>query len=362
MIGGHDYRKRAAAIRTWLGKEDLDALITAECAQLQYLIGYTGSNGLLIMGESRADFLTDGRYREQAAREVKGARIHVVSGDLAGHLGRISWLANSRPKLAYCPQQVSEDRIRILRSALPKALFVPVDDPVAPLRQIKDAAELALIRRAAAITDAAFAAVLPVIRPGVRERDVAAELEYTMMKAGSEKTSFETIVASGPRAALPHGRASSRRIRAGDFVTLDFGATYKGYVSDLTRTVVVGRATARQKAVYNLVARAQRAAVARVRSGVVASKLDRVARGIIEKSGHGRRFDHGLGHGIGLVVHEGPAVNAKSNTVLKPGMVVTIEPGVYFPGWGGVRIEDDVLVQARSADVLTSADRTLLEL
>ena len=183
-----------------------------------------------------------------------------------------------------------------------------------------------------------------------------------MTRAGSEQPSFETIVASGPRAALPHGRASSRRLKRGDFVTLDFGATVEGYVSDLTRTVVLGRATTRQRRIYELIRRAQRAAVARARAGVPCRTLDSVARGIITRAGYGKRFEHGLGHGIGLRIHEGPGVNARSKTILRPGMVITIEPGVYLRGWGGVRIEDDVLIGRRGATVLTTAERTLLEL
>jgi Xaa-Pro aminopeptidase len=362
MMAMRNHKDRVAALCRRLGDEDLDGLVVADGPPLHYLVSYTGSNGLLVVGQARRDFFTDGRYREQAAREVRGARVRIVSGDLIIHLNTVPTLAKGRPKLGYCAQHFSEDRVQRLRSVLPKALFVPVEDLVAPLMQVKDAGEVGLIRRAAAIADKAFAAILPVIKAGVRERDVAAELEYVMMKAGSEKAAFETIVASGPRSALPHGRASMRRIRSGDFVTLDFGATVDGYVSDLTRTVVVGRASARQRQVYNLVARAQKAAITRARAGAVCSQLDKAARGVIERAGHGRRFDHGLGHGIGLAVHEGPAVNAKSKVVLKAGMVVTIEPGVYFPGWGGVRIEDDVLIGAHGVSMLTTADRSLVEL
>jgi Xaa-Pro aminopeptidase len=219
-----------------------------------------------------------------------------------------------------------------------------------------------LISQAASIADDGFTKVLERIKPGVSERDIAAELEYVMQKAGSESVPFETIVASGPRSALPHGRASAKRIQKGEFVTLDFGATVQGYVSDITRTVVVGRPTPRQRALYNVVRRAQMTAVEAARAGLVCADLDKVARQIIDRAGHGPRFEHGLGHGIGLVVHEAPAVNARSRTILKPGMVITIEPGVYYPGWGGVRIEDDIVVGRGKSRLLTHAERDLIVL
>jgi Xaa-Pro aminopeptidase len=281
---------------------------------------------------------------------------------LADHLPRLNALLRGRKKIGYESDRITEARAQKLRSLLPKHIFVAFSDLIAPQMQIKDAGEVALIEKAARIADDCFASVLQYIKPGVRERDIAAELEYQMQKAGSEDVPFGTIVASGPRSALPHGRASVRRIKSGEFVTLDFGATVGGYVSDITRTVVMDQASPRQRRVYGVVRRAQQTALHAARSGMVCSDLDKSARNVIKRAGHGPRFGHGLGHGIGLAVHEGPSVNAKSNTVLRPGMVITIEPGVYFPGWGGVRIEDDIVIGRGGNRVLTRSDRELVVL
>jgi len=358
-----DYRRRQTNLKRRLATQDLDYAVTTDAAHLRYLVGYTGSNGLLLLGNGTPEFYTDGRYREQARRQVRGARVNVVrGGDLLVELSRYRGFSGGRPKIGYEPHLLNERSAQRMRESAKKALFVPMDNILEPLMQVKDAAEIACIKEAAAIADTAFEHALTVIRPGVRERDVAAELEYRMMRSGSERVAFETIVASGPRSALPHGLASDRKITSGDFVTLDFGATVDGYVSDITRTVVVGRATPRQKRVHALVRRAHQRAITRARAGIRCSALDRAARNLIARAGFGNRFDHGLGHGIGLIIHEGPGINPRSEAVLKTGMVVTIEPGVYFPGWGGVRIEDDVLIRPRGCTVITQSPRELIEL
>lgn len=357
-----DHSTRLGALRRRMAVEDLDLVLVTEASQIRYLAGFTGSNALLLVGQGRADFLTDPRYRTQSAHEVKSAKITVISGDLLDQLPNLEVLKAGRKKIGYESHLISERRAQKLRTILPQALWVGFDDLIAPLSQVKDPSEIAAIGRAAQIADQGLAAVLPSIKPGVRERDIAAELEYKMQMAGSERAAFESIVASGPRSALPHGRASMRRIAKGDFVTLDFGATVDGYISDITRTFVVGNPTPRQKRVYNLVYRAQEAALHKARSGVACAALDRAARMVIARAGQGKRFEHGLGHGIGLAVHEGPAVNGKSQIVLKPGMVITIEPGVYYPGWGGVRIEDDIVIGRNGYRVLTHSERKLVVL
>ena len=356
------YLKRLGALRKRMADEDLDYALVTDGHQLRYLVGYTGSNGLLLVGHRQADFLTDFRYTVQARSEVRGAKLTIASGDLVDFLPNLPVLQKGRKKIGYENVRISEARGKKLRHLVPQALFVGFAELVAPVMEVKDEGEIALIQRAADVADAGFSSVLQHIKPGVRERDVAIELEYTMQKAGSEQAAFETIVASGPRSALPHGRASMRRIQKGDFVTLDFGATVEGYISDITRTVIVGKPTSRQKRIYDLVRKAQRTAVQKARPGLACSALDHVARSIIARAGHGTKFGHGLGHGIGLMVHEAPSVNAKSNTILQPGMVITIEPGVYFPGWGGVRIEDDIAIGRSGNRILTHSERDLIEL
>ena len=215
------------------------------------------------------------------------------------------------------------------------------------------------IKKAVKISEKAYNEILDLMKPGVKEKDIALELEYRMKIHGAQSAAFDIIVASGQRSSMPHGVASDKKLKKGDFVTMDYGATVNGYVSDITRTVVVGKPTSRQKRVYDLVKRAQGTAVRKARAGLSCPALDKVARSIIARAGHAKKFGHGLGHGIGLQVHEGPTLNAKSKTVLTVGMVITIEPGVYFPGWGGVRIEDDVVIGRNGNRVLTKSTRDL---
>lgn len=345
-----------------MAAEHLEYWLTTSAPQLQYLVGYTGSNGLLLLSHKTAQFFTDGRYREQAKNEIRVAKTDIIPGDLIANLPKIPALDNGRPRVGIETALITEKTGKRLRELLPRALWVTLDDFVSPLMQVKDKTEVANIRRAAKIAEAAFAGTLPLIKPGVRERDLAAELEYRMTRGGSERPAFESIVASGYRSALPHGRASEKKVEKGDFITFDFGATVNGYVSDITRTVVVGKATARQKKIYKLVLKAHQAAIAKARPGVKCADLDKVARDIISRAGYARQFDHSLGHGIGLVIHEAPALSSRSAAVLQSGMVVTIEPGIYITGWGGVRIEDDILIRPGKAQVITSFDRELIEL
>ena len=249
-----------------------------------------------------------------------------------------------------------------LASFLPQAILIDTDQLLEDLMVCKDASELADLKKAVAISDEAFERILGFLKPGLAEKEVAAELEYQMKMLGATKEAFPTIVASGWRSALPHGRASEKKIKKGEFVTFDFGAQYNGYPSDITRTVVIGKANARQKKIYNIVARAQMAAIKKVKSGLKGSEVDAVARKIITQAGFGKNFGHGTGHGLSLEVHARPAVSPRGTEVLKPNMVVTIEPGIYIAGWGGVRIEDDVVVRSQGCTVLNKATKKLLEL
>lgn len=362
MASATQHRNRIARLRKRMAAEHVDFLVTTSAPQLQYLVGYTGSNGLLLLSQKSAEFFTDGRYRQQIRQEVRVAKASVVPGDLLAHLPRLPAMDNGRPRVGIETSLITEKNGKRLRELLPRALFVPLDDFVSPLMQIKDSFEIGSIRRAAEIAETALAGTLPLVRTGVRERDLAAELEYRMSAGGSERPAFETIVASGYRSAMPHGNASEKKVQMGDFITFDFGATVNGYVSDITRTVVLGKATARQKKVYNLVLKAHDVAIAKARPGLKCADLDRIARDVITRGGYGKQFDHALGHGIGLVVHEAPGLSSRSKAVLQSGMLVTIEPGIYIAGWGGVRIEDDILIRPGKAQVITKSDRGLMEL
>jgi len=355
-----NYARRLARLRKRIEAENLDAVLISRLPHVRYLCGYSGSNGLLFVSGNRACFFTDSRYTEQARKEVRGAQVVVDQRDIWKNLLKIKEASRPRIKIGFQAQFVSHQQHRSLRHMLPKALLAGVEDIVEPLAMVKDAEEIAAIQKAAEISDKGFAEILKYIRPGVREIEIAAELEYIMRKAGSEDTPFRTIVASGARSGMPHGVASAKKIARGDLVTLDFGARYEGYISDITRTIVVGKPTARQKKIYNLVRRAQKAALGRIKTGMTGVAADRVARKLFERAGHGEHFAHGLGHGIGLEVHERPALSPRSTDTLARGMVATVEPGLYFTGWGGVRIEDDVVITSRGVKVLNKAERALI--
>jgi Xaa-Pro aminopeptidase/Xaa-Pro dipeptidase len=253
----------------------------------------------------------------------------------------------------------SRDR---LQQSLSKTLLIPAASLVKELGWVKDASEVASITKAVAISDKAFDKILPMVKPGVRESELRAELEYQMAMLGSEKPAFESIVASGYRSAMPHGVASHKKLQKGEFITFDFGAVVNGYVSDISRTVVLGKANQQQKKIYDLVLRAQMAGIKRVKAGIMAKSVDEACRQIINKAGYGKNFGHGTGHGIGFYIHVGPRVSGASSDKLFPNNVITIEPGVYLPGWGGVRIEDDVVVTKTGGRVLNKAPKKLLEL
>ncbi len=355
-------KSRIVKLREILSRENLDLLMVTTLTNIRYLCGYTGSNGILLVSKQKAVFLTDFRYKEQVRKEVEGAQIKIAQRDLLSTLAEIDLLRGNRVKAGFESKQLTFQSYDKLRSLFPSVLWVPTENLVESLLVVKDQEEIKKIEKAAEIGTKVFQELLPLFRPGVRESDISAELEYKINRNGGSGPAFETIVASGLRSAMPHARASSKRLKKGEFVTVDFGANYDGYVCDITRTVILGKATLRQKKIYDLVLKAQSKAIKAARPGMKGFELDRISRDIIKKAGYQNYFGHGLGHGIGLLVHDSPGINTKSQDILKPGMVITIEPGVYLPGWGGVRIEDDVLITRNGCRILTQLDRGLLEL
>ncbi len=354
---------RINRLRRKLQSENLEGIVVTNPEQIRHLCGFSGSSGLLVLTRSKAEFLTDFRYLDQAKEEVRGAKVTVVKGgDLISNLKQVAALQRRNARLAFSGEYVSVSARERLASALPGVLWVNGDRALADMGWVKDRADLEQIKKAVAIGDEAFKRILGIIRPGVREKELAAELEYQMLMLGSERPAFESIVASGYRSAMPHGLASGKKIAKGDFITFDFGATVGGVVSDMTRTIVVGKATPRQKKIYALVLKAQLAGIARVRAGVDGKSVDEACRSIITKAGYGKNFGHGTGHGIGFFIHMGPRAGLTSTDKLMINNVITIEPGVYISGWGGVRIEDDVLVTGSGGKVLNKAPKNLLEL
>ncbi len=360
-------RERIKKFQDWIKKENLDGFIVRRHESMRYLCGFSGGSpaepdGILIIKQKSADFVTDFRYFEQARKELKGARLIQAERDAIGSLKTEKKFQGKNLKYGFEPEYMSCSEKKRFQENLGDSILIPFDGAVEMLSIIKDKSEVAMIQKACDISDAAFERILGYVKPGLRESEVCAELEYQMMMLGSEKAAFETILASGYRSALPHGSASTKKIAKGDFVTFDFGATYGGYVSDMTRTVVMGKATARQKKVYNTVKKAQLAGVKKVKLGVSGQAVDAAARKIVDNAGFKKYFRHGTGHGIGMYVHMKPSAGPVSKDILKSGMVLTVEPGIYFPGWGGVRIEDDVLVTNSGCRVLNSSPKKLLEL
>jgi Xaa-Pro aminopeptidase len=362
-------KARIEKLRKRLAADNLDAafifypLDTGRfLPNVRYLAGFSGSAGGVFITRREAYFITDSRYTEQSKKQVKGLKIVEWNRGPIDALKNIKAAQVKYLKIAIESQRLTVYQKGLVQAAVPNAVLINTSDLVEELRLLFDRDELEYTKTAVRISDLAFERILGYVKPGLQENEVAAELEYQMKVLGADREAFETIVASGYRSALPHGVASDKKLKKGEFITFDFGALYKGYCSDITRTVVLGKATAQQRKVYGIVAKAQMAAVRKVRAGVTGKEVDSAAREIITKAGYGKNFGHGTGHGLGLEVHSGPKVSSLSDQVLKSNMVITIEPGIYIPGWGGVRIEDDIVVQPRGRLVLNKAPKKLLEL
>lgn len=344
-----------------LKKNKIDCLLVTELNHVRYLTGYSGSNGMVLLAPPKAYFFTDFRYKVQSQKEVKNCAIVIAEQTLTSELPKIPKL-NKKIKIGLEAEFVTLSLQEKLKDLLPKTVFKSTEKLVESLSVTKDTDEIKKIKRAIKISEKAYNETLSLIKPGVKEKDIALELEYKMRSYGADSAAFDIIVASGQRSSMPHGVASEKRLRKGDFITIDFGCFYQGYTSDITRTLVLGKANEKQKKIYNIVLTAQLAACKAVKPGLACSRLDGVAREIIMKAGYGDNFGHGLGHGIGLIVHDDPKLNARSSETLKTNMVVTIEPGIYIPNWGGVRIEDDVMVTASGGQILSKLPKELIEL
>jgi Xaa-Pro aminopeptidase len=336
---------RRDRLRARFADLEVDALVVTDLVNVRYLTGFTGSNGRLVVGPSADDVLiTDGRYERQADSEADGVRLVIVSsrGVLEETVEAVEGAQRCGFEAGTLPWQAAEE----LREALGEAGVeaVAVEDEVEELRQVKDEAEIARLRTACAITVDALAATLERVEVGVTERRFALWLEAAMLERGAEDRAFHTIVASGPNSAIPHHRAGERPFARGDLIKVDFGARLDGYHADCTRTFALGEPASELIDVHALVVRAQAAAVAAVAPGVEAKAIDAACRDIIDEAGYGERFVHGTGHGVGLAIHEDPFLGSEATGTLAGGMTITVEPGVYLPGVGGVRIEDTVVV------------------
>lgn len=341
---------------------DVDGMLVWQPHNRRWLTGFTGSSGVAVVARDKEPvFVTDFRYTQQAGEQCRGFKVVQHGREFAGELaGVVKDLGIKR--LGFEKDYLTVGQHQKVEQGLDGvAQLVPLDDLVLELRSIKTEAEIELLSQAICLADKSFAHILGFLRPGLSERQVALELERHMQDLGARGASFEIIVASGPRSALPHGVASDRVLQTGEFVKMDFGCVYNGYCSDITRTVVLGKASDKQKEIYNLVLKAQLAAINGIKSGITGQQGDSFAREIIADAGYGDNFGHGLGHGIGLAVHEMPRLAPGIDKVLAPNNVVTVEPGIYIPDWGGVRIEDMVVVTGDGCRVLTGSSKELIE-
>jgi Xaa-Pro aminopeptidase len=355
-----DYAARLTRLRAALAHDKLDALLVTHLPNVRYLCGFTGSNGILAVTADRAAFFTDGRYITQAHEQVKGAETLIPKKPALPEA--VAWLRRRRARRI----GLEADRLSAnARTAIAKGqerAFRNTSGVVERLRMVKEPNEIEQIRKAVLLGASLFEVAVKTIRPGVTEAEVAAEMEYQARRLGAEGMAFDTIVAAGLRSALPHGRASQHAIPAKGFVVLDFGVILAGYHSDMTRTVHVGQPDRKALRQYRAVQEAQLAGVAAVRQGSTAEQIDRATRRILTKARLERYFTHSTGHGVGLEIHEPPRLGKGQKEPLLPGMVITIEPGAYVPGQGGVRIEDIVVVRERGCEVLTPTPKDLFVL
>jgi Xaa-Pro aminopeptidase len=350
--------EKLAKLRTNFASTGIDGLLITSPYNRRYMANFTGTSGVVLISAGRAQFITDFRYVEQAAKQCVGFEVVQHTGSIPDEVAKQAKSLGIQ-RLGFEADDLTYSSFKAYEKAI-KVELVPVSGLVEKLRLIKTDAEIKILKEAADIADAAFKHILDFIRPGKTELEVANELEFFMRKAGATSSSFDTIVASGLRSALPHGVASEKVIEKGDFVTLDYGAYYKGYVSDITRTIAVGEPDAKLKEIYEIVLEAQARGMAGIKPGMTGKEADALTRDYIAEKGYGEYFGHSTGHGIGLEVHEGPALSIRSDIVLEPGMVVTCEPGIYIPGLGGVRIEDDTRITLDHNEALTHSAKELI--
>ncbi len=351
--------RRLQEVRRHLTASRLDALLVSHIPHVRYLTGFSGSNGLCVITHQKQHFLTDRRYRDQSKAEIDGFELHVTQKGLVEEAGKLRHL-KGKSRVGFESAHTSVEAHSKMRNVLAGSKLVPTKSVIENISAVKDESEIQSITRAIRITEKVFQKLLHLLKPGMTEQDVAAEIGYWHRRYGADGDAFEPIVASGARGALPHGRPSAKKIRRGEMVTLDFGCRLGGYHSDLTRTVAVGPPSPRARKIYLLVLEAQCKAIGAARAGFKASALDRIARNVISRQGFGSYFSHSLGHGLGIEIHEQLRLSAQSKESLRAGNVVTIEPGIYIPGFGGVRIEDDIVIRDGGCEVLTVAPKELI--
>jgi Xaa-Pro aminopeptidase len=349
---------RLTKLREALTTEGLDAILITQPENRRYLSGFTGSAGVLLISQEQAVLATDFRYYEQVDKQAPNFRLAKITDKFKTLLPELVHEVGAK-RVGFESAHLTVDQYKEWEEVAEDFKLVPAKELVEGIRAVKDENELSKIKNAIALADQAIAHIVGFIEPGMTEKEVAWELEVFMRTHGAEKLAFDLIVGSGPNGAMPHATVSERVIQAGEPIVMDLGARIDGYNSDLTRTVCAGRPDDKFKEIYDIVLEAQLTAEQSIRPGMTGKQADSIARKVIEEAGHGEHYGHGLGHGVGLAVHEKPGVGRLSEDVLEPGMVFTVEPGIYLPGWGGVRIEDIVVMREDGVEVLTHASKEL---
>lgn len=355
--------KNIAGINQIFDDKELEALLVTDPYNMRYLSGFRGGEGILYISRNRRVLITDSRYTEAARQEssftiMECSVAHGTTDILKEFLHK-----EEIHRLGYEDEAMLCATFRRYQEAFPGIeQWVPLGKALNKLRQVKTREEIECLQQAEAIGDMAFEKILNMIRPGMSELDIQAELEYQMMKNGASGTSFDTIVASGIHSSMPHAIPTNKKVEFGDFITMDFGCRYQGYCSDMTRTIVLGKANEKQKEIYQLVLKANQVTESLLHPGMICREVDKIARDIITDGGYGEYFGHGLGHSVGLEIHESPACNTRDTTVLAPNMIMTIEPGIYLPAFGGVRIEDMVVITEEGYVNLSHSAKELIEL
>lgn len=347
-------------LKKLLSERGLDAFVIFKPVNVRYITGFTGDDSVALVSLNKSVFITDSRYLEQAKNEVSEFEICVrtdktIEESIKGYVKELNI-----KKLGFEEDYLTYGQYNKLIDIMGNGL-IPQKDLIETLREIKEDIEIENIKKAQYITDETFKYFLGFIKVGMKEKDIANEMEYHMKKLGAEDKSFDFIVASGKRSSMPHGKASEKKLEKGDFVTFDFGCKVNGYCSDMTRTIVIGKSTDKQREIYNTVLDAQVNAINNLKVGLTECNGDKLARDVIEKKGFGSFFGHSLGHGVGLEIHEKPVMGPRSKGILKKGMIVTVEPGVYISEYGGVRIEDMVLLEEDGVIDLTNSPKELIE-
>ena len=353
--------ERISRLKELILQKNIDAAVISDPYNVRYLCGFSGGEGYLYISDKRQCMLVDSRYTLWAESECKNTQVITVQGNYYDIIGEFLKEDNVNTA-ALEGSHLTYNEFRTFKESLPVRNIISVSDEFDNLRAVKDEYEISMIARAEAIGDEAFDYILGVLKPGMTEKEVAIELEMYMRNHGAESLSFPVIAASGANSASPHAVPSDKKLEYGDFLTMDFGCVYNGYCSDMTRTVVIGKANREQKKIYEIVLLAQNTALKKLRAGMTGAQADMIARDIITGAGYGNNFGHGLGHSVGLYIHESPRLSRLEDKVLKEGMTVTVEPGIYIEGMFGVRIEDVAVIKEDGILNLTHSDKKLIEL